>query len=207
VKGVRAVARKTGSFLPDRFDDIPVDVRYVGTHRRQRSALSIFAPIGIALVAVVVLVLAGLWVVDRNNANLVVTQPPVTVVEEPTLEEEPVEEGEFEEAIEPVLDPSTIDLEGLTITVVNGIGSAGLAARAGARLVQAGWPEPTPTNADSTGVPQSVVAYEDDEDFAIALGIALVLGIDLESVVQSSLYPGARITVVLGADYIDTEAT
>jgi len=207
VKGVRAVARKTGSFLPDRFDDVRADVSYVGTHRRQRSALSIFAPIGIGLAAVVVLVLAGLWFVDSNNENLVVTQPAVSVVEEPTGAEEPAVEEDFEEAIEPVLDPSTIDTDGLTITVVNGIGTPGLAARAGGRLVAAGWPEPTPTNADSTGVPQSVIAYEDDEDFAIALGIALALGIDLESVVQSTLYPGARITVVLGANYIDTEAT
>jgi hypothetical protein len=207
VKGVRAVARKTGSFLPDRFDDIRADVSYVGAHRRQRSALSIFAPIGIALAAVVVLVLAGLWFVDRNNANFVGTQPAVTAVEEPTGAEEPAVEEDFEEAIEPVLDPSTIDTEGLTIRVVNGIGTPGLAARAGGRLLEAGWPEPTPTNADSTGVPQSAVAYEDDEDFAIALGIALVLGIDLEEVIQSSQYPGARITVVLGADYIDTEAT
>jgi len=199
------VAPKNGAFLPDRFDDVPKDLGYVGTHRRQRSTLSLFAPIGVGLGLVVVLVLAGLWFVDRSTDNLafdpsgvpIAAEPPADNVVEPAPEEEP----------NPVSDPSTIDTEGLTITVLNGTSSAGLAARAGARLQAVGWPESTATNADSSDVPASIVAYENDEDVGIALGIAEALGIDFEAVVQTSTYPGARITVILGADYVDTEST
>ena len=201
------MAQHNGSFLPDRFDDVPVNPGYIGSHRRRRSTLSLFAPIGIGLGLVVVLVLAGLWFVDRSNANLALDTSTLPLAGEPPLEQEEPAEPEEVEAIQPVLDPSLIDLEGLSVTVLNGTSSAGLAARAGSRLEAAGWPEPTATNADSSSVVQSVVAYESDEDLAIALGIALVLGIDYESVVQSTMYPGARITVVLGADYVDTEST
>jgi len=200
------VAQKNVSYLPDRFDDVPSDPRYIGSHRQQRSTLSLFAPIGIGLGLVVVLILGGLWFVDRNNANLALDVSSLPVgAPEPSDEQQEVPEEEA--AIEPILDPSTIDTTDLSITVLNGTDSQGLAARAGARLQAAGWPEATATNADSSSVPASIVAYEDDEDLAIALGIAQVLGIDLESVVQTSTYPGARVTVILGADYVDTEAT
>lgn len=202
------MAKQTGSFLPDRFDDVSADVRYVGTHRAQRSSLSVFAPIGIALALVVVLVLGGLWFVDRSNDNLALDESdlPVATGEAPP-EETPVEEPVAEEAPNPVEDPSQIDLTGLTITVLNGTASAGLAARAGSRLQAAGWPEAAATNADSSDIALSVVAYENDEDLPIAWGIALALGLDLEAVVQTTAYPGARVTVVLGADYVDTEST
>jgi hypothetical protein len=82
-----------------------------------------------------------------------------------------------------------------------------MAARAAERLTTVGWPEPTATNADSTSVAQSSVAYIDDADRGIALGIAEILGISADQVVQTSAYPGARVTVVLGADYVDTQST
>jgi hypothetical protein len=200
------VANQNGSFLPDRFDDVPRDVGYVGTHRRQRSTLSLFAPIGVGLALVVVLVLAGLWIIDRSNENLALDVSSVAVSAEPPADNIVVEPAP-EEGPNPVEDPTTIDTAGLTITVLNGTSSQGLAARAGARLQAVGWPESTATNADSSSVPASIVAYENDADLDIALGIAQVLGIDFESVVQTSTYPGARITVILGADYVDTEAT
>jgi len=202
------VAKQTGSFLPDRFDDVAPDVRYVGTHRSQQSSLSIFAPIGIALGLVVVLVLGGLWFVDRNNDNLTLESSELPVVTgEAPIEQAPEEVVPEEVVLEPVTDPTLIDTVGLTLTVLNGTASAGLAARAGSRLQSAGWPEATATNADSTDVAKSVVAYEGDEDLPIAWGIALALGLDLEAVVQTTAYPGVRITVILGADYIDTEST
>jgi hypothetical protein len=73
--------------------------------------------------------------------------------------------------------------------------------------VRVGWPEATAANADSTDIQKSVVAYSEDADKAIALGIAQELDLDADSVVQKTAYPGARITVVLGFDYVDTEST
>ena len=118
------------------------------------------------------------------------------------MAEQPV----IEEAL-PVTDPTQIDTEGLTLTVLNGTAAQGMAGRASSRLSDIGWPEATATNADSTDVAQSVVAYSEDADKASALGIAQLLGLEADAVVQTTAYPGARITVVLGADYVDTEST
>ncbi len=205
------MAQRTPSFLPDRFDDVPRDKKYVGIHRSTRSSASVFAPIGIALGAVVLLVLGGLWFVDRSASNLTLedTAPPVIDgALDPQPEEAPVvaQEPVVEEAL-PVTDPTQIDTEGLTLTVLNGTAAQGMAGRASSRLSDIGWPEATATNADSTDVAQSVVAYSEDADRASALGIAQLLGLEAEAVVQTTAYPGARITVVLGADYVDTEST
>ena len=205
------MAQGTPSFLPDRFDDVPRDKKYVGIHRSTRSSVSVFAPIGIALGAVALLVLGGLWFVDRSATNLTLedTAPPVIDgALDPQPEEAPVvaQEPVVEEAL-PVTDPTQIDTEGLTLTVLNGTAAQGMAGRASSRLSDIGWPEATATNADSTDVAQSVVAYSEDADRASALGIAQLLGLEAEAVVQTTAYPGARITVVLGADYVDTEST
>ena len=184
------------SFLPDRFDDVERDLGYVGTHRRQRSSWSVFAPVGIGLGAVAVLILAGIWFVDRSDDYLTLDASEVPVIT-----------GEVPEEVVAVSDPTQIDTEGLTLTVLNGTATQGMAARAVDRLVAIGWPEATATNADSTDIQQSVVAYSEDADKAIALGIAQELDLDADSVVQTTAYPGARVTVVLGADYVDTEST
>ena len=201
------------TYLPDRFDEVaPADTRYVGTHRRERSTLSMFAPIGIGLGSVVVLVLAGLWFVDRSDDYLELDPTDMAVIqgEAPAEETAPgtVElEPEVADPNDPVLDPSQIDITGLTLTILNGTDKQGMAARAAERLTTVGWPEPTATNAESTDVAQSTVAYLDEADRGIALGIAQLLGISSDQVVQTSAYPGARVTVVLGADYVDTQST
>jgi hypothetical protein len=196
------------TFLADRFDEVSTDPRYVGTHRRERSSWSAFAPIGIGLGAVVILVLAGLWFVDRSDDYLELDASELPVVSgEAPPEETVIVEPEEPVVVEAVTDPTQIDTEGLTLTILNGTETAGLAARAGERLVAAGWPEPTATNAESADVAESVVAYTDETDKGIALGIAQLLGIGSEQVVQTTTYPGARVTVVLGANYVDTQST
>lgn len=200
------------SFLPDRFDDVERDLGYVGTHRRQRSSWSVFAPVGIGLGAVVVLVLGGVWLVDRSDDYLTLDASEVPVIsgEAPADSDQDgavVLEPEVPEEVVAVTDPTQIDTVGLTLTVLNGTATQGMAARAVERLVMVGWPEATATNADSTTVQRSVVAYSEDADKAIALGIAQELNLDADSVVQTTAYPGARVTVVLGSDYVDTEST
>ena len=83
--------------------------------------------------------------------------------------------------------------------MLNGTSTAGLAASAGERLDAEGWPEQTLTNAASQEVETSLVAYSSDEDEALARGVAEILGIS--EVIETDDYPGARITVLLGADY------
>jgi hypothetical protein len=172
----------------------------------------VFAPIGIGLGSVVVLVLAGLWFVDRSDdyLELDASEVPVITGEAPAqpTEGETVElDPELPDPNDPVVDPTAIDISSLTLTILNGTPTRGLAARAAERLTAVGWPEPTATNADSTAVAESTVAYSEESDRGIALGIAELLGIDSSQVVQTAAYPGARVTVVLGANYVDTQST
>jgi len=195
------------TFLPDRFDDVPRDPQYVGQHRRDRSTWSLFAPIGIGLATVVVLVLAGLWFIDRSDDRLALDPNDFPVATGDPGDEPVVVEPEVEPEPEIVTDPSQVDLTGVTLTVFNGTGTQGLAARAADRLTAGGWPEPAATNADDSDVEESVVAFSEESDRALALGIAQLLGIDATQVIQTSAYPGASITIVLGADYVDTQST
>jgi hypothetical protein len=205
------MAKRSPSFLPDRFDEVEREKSYVGIYRSTRSVASLFAPVGIALGIIAVLIVGGLWFVQSSSTNLAIEDTAPPVIEgalDPVVEAPPVIEKEpMVEEVLPVTDPTQIDTEGLTLTVLNGTAAQGMAARAGTRLSDIGWPEATATNADSTDVAQSVVAYSEDSDKASALGIAQVLGIGENAVVQTSAYPGARITIVLGADYVDTEST
>lgn len=195
------------TFLPDRFDDVPRDVGYIGTHRRERSSWSVFAPVGIGLGAVVVLVLAGLWFVDASEDRLVLDPSEIPIATGPPPEEPVVVEPEVEPEPEVITDPTQVDLEGFTLTVMNGTATQGLAARAAKRLVAAGWPEPATTNADSSDEAETRVVFAEEADRAKALGIAEILGISAAQVVQIPAYPGASVTVVLGGDYVDTQST
>jgi len=195
------------TFLPDRFDDLPRDPSYVGRHRRERSTWSTFAPIGIGLGAVVVLVLAGLWFIDRSDDRLALDPSDIPIATEQPEEEPVVVEPEVEPEPEIVTDPTQVDLTGFTLTVLNGTGTQGLAARATERLVAVGWPEATATNADSSDVAETVVTFGEEVHRSKALGIAELLGVDETQVIQTTAYPGASVTVVLGADYVDTQST
>lgn len=197
------------TFLPDRFDDVPPDVRYLGTHRRERSSWSVFAPVGVGIAAVAVLVVAGLWFVDASDNRLALDPGAVAITAEPPPEEEEpaVSEPEVEPEPEIITEPTAADLEGFTLTVLNGTSTPGLAARAAERLVALGWPQPAAANADSSDVAETVVAYADDADRAKALGIAEVLGVSATQVRQKTDYPGASITVLLGSNYVDTQST
>ena len=194
------------TFLPDRFDDLPRDPSYVGRHRRERTTWSTFAPIGIGLGTVVVLVLAGLWLIDRSDDYLTLDPSDFPIATEPP-EEPVVVEPEVEPEQEIVTDPTQVDLTDFTLTVLNGTRTQGLAARAAERLVAVGWPEATATNADSSDVAETVVTFGDEAHRAKALGIAQLLGVDETQVIQTTAYPGASVTVVLGADYVDTQST
>ena len=94
-------------------------------------------------------------------------------------------EPEVVEEVVAVTDPTQIDTEGLTLTVLNGTATQGMAARAVDRLVASGGPEATATNADSTDIQQSVGAYGEDADKAIALGIAEVYDLSLHAALQT----------------------
>jgi hypothetical protein len=92
----------------------------------------------------------------------------------------------------PAVDPAA------TVTVLNGTDIAGLATAVGDVVIGNGWAQPTVANASETDVATSTVYYSDAANEAAALAMSQQLGIPLE---LSSAFPGATITVVIGADY------
>lgn len=184
-------------FLPDRFDDVPREPGYIGLRRLRRRRAFWLIPTAVLAGASLLLVVLGLWWVDRAGDSLEFEVPDVPLVQP---EPEPVPEPEPEpEPVEPIINPSSEQAAGLTVTVLNGTLTQGLAATAGDRLTAEGWPEQTLANADTSTVEESYVAYSREEDEAFALGAAQILGI--ESVELTDRNFGARVTVVLGSDY------
>lgn len=193
---------KTSRFLPDRFDDIENEPGYIGLRRKQRETTFWLVPLGIVVGVSVVLTAVGMFMVSRADQALELSPEEIAITEPPPEEvaAEPEPEPEAEpEVAEAITSPSEEQADGLTITILNGTDTSGLAARAGNLLDREGWPEQTRTNADEKGVEDSLVAYEADDDEGLARGVAEILGIS--EVVQTENYPGARITVLLGADF------
>jgi hypothetical protein len=192
---------KASRFLPDRFDDVEREPGYIGLRRQQREKTFWLVPIGIVLGVSVVLTAFGMFMVSQADQRLELSPEEIAITEPPPEEVAPAEpEPEPEpEPVEAITNPSDEEADGLTITILNGTDTTGLAARAGNLLDREGWPEQTRTNADEQGVESSLVAYESEDDEGLARGVAQILGI--EEVVQTDNYPGARITVLLGADF------
>jgi len=192
---------KPSRFLPDRFDDVERERGYVGLRREQRGRGFWLVPLGVVLGVSVVLTAIGMFMVSRADQRLELSPEEIAITDPPPEEmvaEDPAPEPE-PEPVEAITNPSEEEADGLTITILNGTDTTGLAARAGNLLDREGWPEQTRTNADEQGVEASLVAYESDDDEGLARGVAEILGID--EVVQTDNYPGARITVLLGADF------
>jgi hypothetical protein len=101
------------------------------------------------------------------------------------------------------VDPTTLskkELNDITITVLNGTTSETLDQDVAAILEEQSWPNVTTANAADTTIKVSVVVYGPDDDLSLATSVAKSLGI--KAVKQSDMYPGARITVLMGADFI-----
>lgn len=176
-------------FPSDRFDAVPAELGRVGAHRapppRHRGWI-VFAWCALASGALVLVGLLALAAIDRG---LDLGAPPV--VASPSAEPEPV--------VTPVTDPATAQLpEGFTITVLNGAGVAGLGQSSAAVLTDAGWPVGTVTNAAESDVEVTTVYYADAAHEGIALGMVELLGVG--EIALSDAFPGAAITIVLGAD-------
>jgi hypothetical protein len=184
-------------FLPDRFDDIPKEPGYIGLRRLRRRRAFWLIPTAVLAATSLLLVSLGLWWVNRT-ADLLEFEVPEIPLVQPEIEPEPEPEPE-PETVEPIVNPNADQVAGLTVTVLNGTLTQGLAAAAGERLAAEGWPEALFANADTNTVEESYVAYGREDDEALALGAAQILGI--ESVVLTDRNFGARITVVLGSDY------
>lgn len=182
---------------PDRFDDVPDTLGRVGAHRAPRRRGRGWIAVAWALLASGILIVAGLYSLSLVSDSVTFEIPGFSEPEPmPTPEPTPT----MTPTAQPVVDPSTVELpSGFTITVLNATPAGGLSAQAGAELAELGWPVGTTTNAAQDDVPETVVYYSDPAHEGLARGIAQQLSVgDIE---LSDAFPGAPITVVLGADY------
>lgn len=173
----------------DRFDDVPAELGRVGAHRAPAPRSRGWVIAGVIALATGMLVGLGLLALQVIDSGLDLGTPPP--VGQPSAEPEP--------AITPVTDPATVQLpEGFTITVLNGAGIAGLGQSSADVLTSAGWPVGAVTNAAADDVETTTVYYSNPADEGIALGMVELLG--LGAIELSDAFPGAPITIVVGAD-------
>ncbi|HWH97432.1 MAG TPA: LytR C-terminal domain-containing protein, partial [Pseudolysinimonas sp.] len=152
--------------------------------------------------ATVVLIVGGLYGISRIN--------PAISFELPVLGADGAGTGATAtpgpEAT-PITDPSLVDpaLE-LTISVFNASPTDGQQDAAAEQIGLAGWPAPGTAVANPRDREITVIYYNGAEYKSIALGLAQLLGTDPANIANSDAYPGAPVTIVLGADYVPPAA-
>jgi hypothetical protein len=179
----------------DRFDDRDSSSVPRGAHRttvRRKPWWVKVVTVVAATSAVIVVALAGITVIDaRLNFEI----PDFTAIgQTPTPTPTPTIA---------LLDPTKLteqQFKATTITILNGTTSPTLAADVAAMLTTQNWPQATIADAADDTVAKSVIAYRYSLDEQLARSIGSSLGIDVLQ--QSDDYFGARVYVVLGADFL-----
>jgi len=184
------------TFDRDRFDDLPADLDRVGAHRAEKRPGRGWIAFAWAALATGVLVGAGVVYLGVANDSFQFVNPSSSTTAQ--AEEADTATPTATPSVTPLTDPSQVDPSVTTITVLNGTATAGLAGSASEALESAGWVVGTQGNA-SERVATSTVYYAAEVDEPAALGLAQQLGID--DVEQTDAFPGAALTIVLGADY------
>lgn len=182
----------------DRFDDKTAVPARVGAHRQPvpRKPWWVKGLLSLGVTSVLILAaLAGVAVLDARNLQEI-ELPVLGITATPTPTPTPT-------PTIPLVDPTTLSkkqLSAITITVLNGTTSETLDKDVAAILKEQSWPNITTANAADSTIKISVVVYGPDEDLPLATSIAKSLGI--KAVKQSDMYPGARVTVLMGRDFI-----
>ncbi|MCU1408520.1 MAG: hypothetical protein JWM23_600 [Microbacteriaceae bacterium] len=185
------------NYPKDRFDDLPRKLDRVGAHRAPATRSKGWVTFWWSLVATIVLVAIGVlglfYLNDRLNFTLPGAGSPTPVASASATPTTPP-------TAEPTVDPS------LSVTVLNGTPGAGVAARVGQTLTDAGWTVGATSNADTEAVPATVVYYADASLEGAARGVlgSIIDTIPTATIQLSSDFAdtGADITVVVGNDYM-----
>ena len=189
---------RVAKYPQDRFDDKSAQSARAGAHRQPisrrpwwvTSLISIGVTAGLVLAA-----LAGVAVIDAKNLQQI-DIPALGITATPTPTPTPTPEI-------PIVDPTLLtkkELRQITITVLNGTSSETLAEDVADILAAQDWPNITTAAAADTTIKVSVVVYGPDEDLPLATSVAKSLGIS--AVKQSDMYPGAKVTVLVGKDFV-----
>jgi hypothetical protein len=185
-------------FPRDQFDDVPEGDGRVGAHRAPARHGRGWIGFAWAALATGVLVLVGLFVLSRLDSSFQLNLPDLAGGGTASA----TASASAASTQAPVTDPSAVPSDlaaGLSISVLNGTKEPTADDTAGDKIKAAGWPDPARADSSSTSVKTTVVYYSDARYEGIARGIAKLLGGN--QVQLSDAYPGATITVVLGADF------
>lgn len=181
------------SYPKDRFDQLPPDLVRVGAHRAPRRRGRGWIGFAWAALATGVLVFGGLFGVSRYfDIDLGIGLFPVAETPTPTPTPTPTM-GPLEPT---ALDPA----RNITITVLNGTPIVGLQNTVGGELAALGWPVLTMATASADDVENTYVYYSDPLNEDIARGLVVSMGTGDIRLVSPETFPGAPITIVLGAD-------
>lgn len=186
------------SFHPDRFDEIPSGLERVGAHRVPHKRGRAWIGFAWAAAATVVLVVVGVFAIFNLNDRLAGSgssgDAGSSAAEPSTEEAAPTEPAA--PVVEPTVDPS------LSVTVLNGTPTMGLAASVGDTLVDAGWNVTSRSNAATEDVATTQVYYSDPALEGAALGVAQSIPGATAVLSQEFVDVGdAALVVVVGADY------
>ena len=179
------------NFPSDQFDDLPDSLDRVGAHRGPKVKGRGWIGFGWAVLATVILTLGGLFVLQVLGGQINFTGNVPQESDTPSATPTPV--------ITPITDPTTIKSRHITITVLNGTSTVNLQTQAAHTLKAAHWNVTSTALASTNSFKKTVVYYSSSANQDVAIGIAEALG--LKTVQLTDVYPGAPITVVLGADY------
>jgi hypothetical protein len=164
----------------DRFDDLPRGLSRVGAHRAPLPRGRGFAVFAWAALATGVLVGVGVFWLGRIDAQYA---SAATTASAPA-------------AITPTVDAK------LSVAILNGTSTSGLAASAETALKKDGWTVALASNASSSTVKTTTVYYALAGEAGAAAGLAKSLGVTSAQESQQFASSGtSRMTVVLGSDY------
>jgi hypothetical protein len=180
-------------FPTDRFDEIPEGLERVGAHRAPRPRGRAWIAVGWAALATVVLVGAGIFGLSLINGAISFSGPTNSASASSSAGT-PTPTSTPTPTIVPTVNPN------LSVNVLNGTATEGLAGTVSDKLKAAGWTIGAVANADRTDVTQTVVYYSDPANQAAALSVAQSLPGSAVQQTQDFADTGADITVVVGSD-------
>ena len=184
------------SYPKDRFDQLPEDLKRVGAHREPKRKGRGWVGFAWAALATGILVFGGLFGISRFF-DIDLGLPIFAGEETPTPTPTPTP------TMEPILDPTVAEFaaRGIKLVVLNGNATAGLQSTVAADLTAKGWVVASAIPASTKDVEETFVYYSDRLNEDAARGVAVALGVGRIRLVSPETYPGAAITVVIGADF------
>lgn len=187
VRETTTTVRERGRSRPhDRFDDVPESGR-IGAHRGPRRR-------GRGLIVLAWAALAVGLIVGGGVVALMPLFPKDDSVPSATGGGAPVK------AATPITDPKQVDPSlNLEITVLNASPNASADKTIGDKLSADGWPVNGTADASVRDEKTTVVYYSSRQLEGVARGLVKILGTG--QVQLSDAFPGAPVTIVVGADY------